>query len=203
MRKLIIIGAGGHGKVVADIAQKMNVWQEIAFLDDKTVSPTMGCRVIGPSSEALNYISEHAIFIAIGSNAIREKIMLQLKSAGAALPLLIHPTAVIGRDVEIAAGTVVMAGAIINSGSKIGMGCIVNTGATVDHDCFLDDFVHVSPGAHLAGMVRIGRGSWVGIGAVVSNNIEIAGGTMLGAGAAVVKDIQEAGTYVGVPARRI
>ena len=96
-----------------------------------------------------------------------------------------------------------MAGAIINCGSKIGKGCIVNTGATIDHDCVIEDYVHISPGAHLAGMVNVGETSWVCTGAVVSNNVKIIGETVIGAGAVVVKEIREAGTYVGVPARII
>lgn len=101
------------------------------------------------------------------------------------------------------AGTVVMAGAIINCCSRIGEGCIVNTGATIDHDNVIEDYVHISPGVHTAGTVEIGKGTWIGIGGVVSNNVNITSGCMIGAGAVVVEDITEAGTYVGVPSRKV
>ncbi|MBP2657628.1 MAG: sugar O-acyltransferase, sialic acid O-acetyltransferase NeuD family protein [Firmicutes bacterium] len=204
MKKLLIVGAGGHGRVIADIALKMNKWQQIAFLDDDTtVKSSMGYDVIGTSSKALNLIEEYSIFVAIGSNEIREMIYKQIKTAGATVPKLIHPSTNIGVQVEIGEGTVMMAGAIVNCGSKIGEGCIVNTGATIDHDATIGDYVHISPGVHISGTVKIGKGTWLGVGSVVSNNIRIAGGTVVGAGAVVVRDIIEAGTYIGVPAERI
>ncbi|OEH92140.1 acetyltransferase [Bacillus solimangrovi] len=202
--KLLIIGASGHGKVVADIALKMNKWQSISFLDDDTsvISP-MGIEVIGTSNEAIKYIDAYDVCVAIGNNAIREKLQTQLESRGASLPALIHPTAVIGEQVNVQYGTVVMAGVVINSCSRIGKGCIINTGSTIDHDNDIGDFTHISPGAHLAGTVKVGQGSWLGIGCVVSNNVNITSDCKVGAGAVVVKDITESGTYVGVPVRRI
>ena len=106
----------------------------------------------------------------------------------------IHPSAVIASDATIGAGSVVMANAVVNTGGVIGQHCIVNTGATVDHDCNLDDFVHLSPGVHLSGTVEIGRLSWLGISAAVTNNVNICGGCTIGAGAVVIKDIEIAGT---------
>lgn len=202
--KLLIIGANGHGKVVADIALKMNRWQQIAFLDDnENIKSSMGIDVIGKSKDALTYISDYDIFVAIGNNKTREKIQSQLEIAGANIPTLIHPSAIIGEKVEVGTGTVVMAGAVINCCSRIGEGCIVNTAATVDHDNVVEDYVHISPGVNIAGTVRIGKGSWLGIGSVISNNINITSSCMVGAGAVVVRDITEAGTYVGAPARRV
>ena len=128
--------------------------------------------------------------------------MKKLEAEGASIPILIHPNAVIGEQVELESGTVVMAGAVINCCTKIGKGCIINTGATIDHDNSIEDYVHISPGAHLAGTVKVGQGSWLGIGSVVSNNVNITSGCKIGAGAVVVKDITEPGTYVGVPVRR-
>lgn len=190
--------------MIADIALKMNTWQEIAFLDDdETIISSLEFDVIGKSSKALRLIGEYDIFIAIGNNEIRKKVHNQLSIAGATIPTLIHPSAVIGVQVEIGEGTVVMAGAVINCGCRIGKNCIVNTGATVDHDGIIRDYVHISPGAHIAGTVSIGECAWIGVGAVVSNNVEITAGTIIGAGAVVVKDIREAGTYVGVLARRV
>ena len=202
--KLLIIGAGGHGKVVADIALKMDRWKEIAFLDDnEDIKTSMGIEVIGKSADMYRYIKDYDIFVAIGTNEMRKIIQEKLEIRGANIPVLIHPEAVIGREVEIGVGTVIMAGVVVNCCTTIGKGCIINTGATIDHDNLIEDYVHISPGVHTAGAVRIGKGTWLGIGSIVSNNITITSGCTIGAGAVVVRDIDKSGTYVGVPARRI
>ncbi|MFD6443001.1 acetyltransferase [Peribacillus sp. NPDC060186] len=202
--KLLIIGASGHGKVVADIALKMNKWASIAFLDDDaSIKSSMGIEVIGKSAEALTHINSYDIFVGIGNNSKREKIQKKLENEGASIPSLIHPSAVIGEQVELESGTVVMAGVVINCCTKIGKGCIINTGATIDHDNLIEDYVHISPGSHLAGTVKVGQGSWLGIGSVVSNNINITSSCNVGAGTVVVKDITESGIYIGIPARRV
>ena len=202
--KLLIIGASGHGKVVADIALKMNKWKSIAFLDDdKLLLESMGIEVIGKSADAFIYLEDYNIIVGIGNNVTREKIQERLEAEGATVPVLIHPEAVIGEQVEVGIGTVVMAGVVINCCTKIGKGCIINTSSTIDHDNVIEDYVHMGPGAHLAGTVKVGKGTWLGIGSVVSNNVNITGGCIIGAGAVVVKDITEAGTYVGVPAKKI
>ena len=202
--RLIIIGASGHGKVVADIALKTERWNQIVFLDDdERLEASLGLKVIGKSKDALDYIDNADIFVAIGNNAIREKFLFQLQNAGASIPVLMHNQAIIGQQVEIDEGTVVMAGTVINCCAKIGKGCIINTGANIDHDNIIEDYVHISPGVSLAGAVTVGQGTWIGIGSVVSNNIKITRGCKIGAGAVVIRDITEAGTYVGVPANRI
>ena len=201
---LIIIGASGHGKVIADIAIKMNKWQSVAFLDDdESIKTSMGLKVIGKMADAFTYKDEADFFVAIGKNATREKVQGKLMDQGMTVVKLIHPSAVIGTDVEIGMGTVVMAGVVINSSSRIGEGCIINTSSSLDHDNIIEDYVHISPGASLAGTVKVGRGSWIGIGSVISNNVNICSGCKVGAGAVVVKDITEPGTYVGVPVRRV
>lgn len=197
MKKLAIIGASGHGKVIADIAVK-NGYKEIVFLDDNpNVQECAGFRVVGTSEDVDKY-SDYDIIVAIGNASIRKK--MQQKVGEDRLTTLIHPQSVISRRVTIGKGTVIMAGAIINSDTNIGEGCIINTGASVDHDCNIGDFVHVSVGAHVAGTVIIGNGTWIGAGATVSNNIEICSECMIGAGAVVVSNIKEKGTYMGVPA---
>lgn len=201
---LIIIGASGHGKVVADIAIKMNKWQSIAFLDDdESIKTTMGLEVIGKTADAFTYREETDFFVAIGNNATREKIQEKLIERGLNVVSLIHPGAILGIDVEIDIGSVVMAGVVINSSSRIGRGCIINTISSLDHDNKIEDYVHISPGVKMAGTVKVGKGSWIGIGSVVSNNVNICSGCKVGAGAVVVKDITEPGTYVGVPVRKI
>ncbi|ARK32456.1 acetyltransferase [Halalkalibacter krulwichiae] len=202
--KLLIIGANGHGKVVADIALKMGKWQSIAFLDDnENIKVSLGIEVIGKSDEAFAYIDDCDIFVGIGNNAIRKKLQESLELKGASIPKLIHPNSVIGEQVEVESGTVIMAGVVINCCTKIGKGCIINTGATIDHDNLIEDFVHLSPGVHLAGTVKVGKGTWLGIGSVVSNNVNITCRCIVGAGAVVVKDINQTGTYVGIPSKKI
>jgi sugar O-acyltransferase (sialic acid O-acetyltransferase NeuD family) len=203
-KKLLIIGASGHGKVVADIAIKMNKWKAISFLDDNiNIEPPLGLDVIGTTNDYYKYVDNYEMFVGIGNNLTRKKIFEILEKTGANIPVLIHPNAVIGQQVDIGQGTVVMAGAIINSYTRVGKGCIVNTGSTIDHDNKIGDFVHISPGAHLAGTVSVGNCSWLGIGSIVSNNIKITNDCIIGAGAVVVKDLNKSGVYVGVPVRRI
>lgn len=202
--KLLIIGASGHGRVVADIALKMNRWQQIAFLDDdETIKHSMGIDVIGKTMDAYKYISDYDLFVAIGNNITREKMQSQLQFEEAKIPILIHPSAILGEKVELGAGTVVMAGSVINCCSIIGEGCIVNTGAVIDHDNMIENYVHISPGVHLAGKVSIGKSSWIGIGVTICNDVSITSDCIVGAGAVVIRDITKAGTYVGVPVRRV
>lgn len=201
VKSVIIIGASGHGKVVADIIQKSGD-RVLGFLDDNpNLSDTfIGFPVLGAVNEYAKYDAEFVI--AIGNAAIRERIADKLTDVS--WYTAIHPTAVISDiDVNIGVGTVVMANAVINTGTKIGRHCIINTGAVVEHDNQISNFVHVSVGAKLAGTVKIGKGTWVGIGSSVSNNISICNNCMIGAGAAVIKNIENSGTYVGVPAKRV
>lgn len=201
MKQLVIIGASGHGKVVADIARK-NGYDKIVFLDDnETVKECGGYPVVGTSRDVHRYDCD--IIVAIGNAKIRKRLLENLENDNKSIPVLIHPNAVIAENVAIDIGTVVVAGAVINPGAKIGKGCIINTCSSVDHDCQIGDYVHVSVGTHIAGTVTVNESTWIGAGAVVSNNIEICSDCMIGAGAVIVKDIKKSGTYVGVPAKRI
>ncbi len=199
-RKLILIGASGHGRVIADIAKK-NGYSEIAFLDDdETITQCAEYAVLGKTTSAKEY-PDCDFVISIGNAAVRQKLQERLEQEGLSIVSLTHPDAVVADDVEIGRGTVIMAGAVINPGAKIGCGCIVNTCSSVDHDCTIDDYVHVSVGAHIAGTVHIGMRTWVGAGAIVVNNVTIIEDCMIGAGAVVVKSIECKGTYKGIPAR--
>ena len=198
MKKLAIIGASGHGKVVADIARR-NGYKEIVFLDDDdSIHECGGYLVIGDSSQAGQIDAD--VIVGIGNADIRKRIQESVPEEK--LATLIHPDVVIAEDVAIGAGTVVMAGAVINPGVRIGKGCIINTCSSVDHDCEVGDYVHIAVGSHLCGTVTVGNGTWIGAGATVSNNVSICSDCMIGAGAVIVNDIRESGTYVGVPARR-
>lgn len=202
--KLIIIGASGHGKVVADIALKMDKWKSIEFLDDnENITTCMGIKVLGTTEDGIKYKEQADFFVAIGNNTIREIIQSRLEANGFSIVKLIHPNAVIGVEVEIGKGTVVMAGAVINSSTKIGKGCILNTSCSLDHDNIIEDYVHISPGANLAGTVRVGEKSWIGIGSIVINNLNIEKNCIIGAGSTVLKDLTENCVVGGSPATPI
>ena len=199
MNRLIIIGASGHGKVVANIAV-LNGYKDIVFLDnDLNIEDCAGYPVLGPDTMAKDL--EGDLFIAVGNAVTRKQLMERDRDR--VFSVLIHPSAVIAKDVKIGDGSVVMAGAVINPGARIGRGVIVNTSSSIDHDCILGDFSHVAVGAHLCGTVEIGEATWIGAGATVSNNVNICGGCMIGAGAVVIKNIAERGTYIGVPVKRL
>lgn len=199
-QEVVIVGAGGHARVIADSVLRAGD-RVLGFLDDGAEEGVIfGIPVLGGIRDYRSY--QDAFFVlGIGSAAIREKLADAMH--GVNWYTAIHPSAVISPlDTKIGEGTVVMAGAVVNAGAVIGKHCIINTSAIIEHDDQIEDFVHVSVGAKLAGAVHVGRRSWIGIGAAVKNNISICEDCMIGAGAVVVKDIEEAGTYVGVPARR-
>lgn len=201
MKNLIIMGAGGHGRVVADIAQKLGVYQSIAFLEDRDVETSMGFPVLGRLDEVDKYIDNSDIFVALGNSQLREEIMEKLLTMGATIPTLIHPSAIIGACVEIGTGTAIMAGVVINPCVTIGKGVIVNTCASIDHDCVVGEYCHIAVGVRLAGTVRLEPRVWLGAGSTVKNNVTICAGCTIGAGAVVIDDIDTKGTYIGVPAK--
>ena len=201
MKDLIIIGAGGHGRVIADIAQKLGVYNTIAFLDDGAAKASMGLPIIGKTADIEKYVKATDVFVAIGNSTVRGEFIERLLAMGANIPTLIHPSAVIGACVEIGSGTAVMAGAVINPCSKLGKGVILNTCSSIDHDCIIGDYCHIAVGVHVAGTVTLGEKVWLGAGATIKNNVSICADCVIGAGAVVVKDITESGTYIGVPAK--
>lgn len=200
--KLLIIGAGGHGRVIADIADRAGSYKSIAFLDDRPPVAPLPHPYLGKCGDAKLYLEDYDVIVAIGNADIRRRIMEELSNLGASFATVVAPEAVVSRDVILGVGTVVMPGAIINTGTRIGAGVIINTAASVDHDCVVGDFCHVSVGAHLCGTVSVEAQTWIGAGATVINNIHICGGCMIGAGAVVVKNVTMVGMYLGVPAKR-
>lgn len=201
-KSVIIIGASGHGKVVADIILRTGDLV-LGFLDDQRNpgDSHVGFPVLGKVEDYKNY-PEAWFVIAIGNASARAKISDGLE--GVRWYTAVHPAAAVSPlETSIGAGTVVMAGAVVNPGAQIGRHCIINSGSVVEHDNRIGDFVHISVGAKLAGSVTIGRKTWVGIGAVVSNGLEVCAGCTIGAGCVVVNDIPVPGTYVGVPARKL
>ena len=196
-KEVIIIGAGGHGKVIADIIEKCGD-KVLGFLDDGAREETFGYKVLGKSRDANKY-PDKEFFIAIGNNAVRKKIATA--NPNLKFYTAIHPAAIISRGVEIGEGTCVMAGCVINADTKIGNHVIINSGSVVEHDNNVSDFVHLSPGAVLCGTVSVGECTHIGAGVTVKNNVSITGETIIGVGAAVVNDIEMPGTYCGVPAK--
>lgn len=200
MNRLVIIGAGGHGKVLADNALK-NGYTDICFVDDRAEGKCMEFPIVGTSADIPSMNDGKTDFvIGIGKNSVRKKIA---QTYDVNWVSLIHPSAQIAVNVSVGRGTVVMAGAVINACATVGAHCIINTRAVIEHDNVIEDYVHISPNAALGGTVHIGEQTHIGIGATVINNIEICGNCIIGAGAVIVRNIEEAGTYVGVPTRKI
>ncbi|WP_322551816.1 acetyltransferase [Priestia megaterium] len=202
MAKLLILGAGGHGKVVSEIAQLMKKWEEIAFLDDREdISEVLGMPIVGRLTDlpALRSEYEYA-FVAIGSNTARLKWTEKISHHGFKIPTLMHPSSTVSTKSSIEEGTVIMAGVVINPDARIGRSCIINTASTIDHDCTLQDGVHTSPGAHLGGTVQVGERTWICIGATIINNINIGCDSVIAAGAVVTKDVPSNVIVAGVPA---
>lgn len=199
MNRLIIIGAGGHGKVIADAALK-NGYTNICYIDDHATGDVMGFPIIGTTAdiECLNDGSMDFI-IGIGNNAVRKELAEKYQVNWVSI---VHPSAQIAFNAEIGKGTVVMANAVVNVCATVGEHCIINTGAIIEHDNVIENYAHISPNVALGGTVRIGSLTHVGIGATVKNNTEICSDCTIGAGAVVVKNIKEPGTYVGVPIRK-
>lgn len=203
MNRLIIIGASGHGRVVADTARLCG-YRDIRFLDrNQMTTHCAGYVVAGRDTDFRQFVDDGTdFFAAVGDGFCRRRILEGIWSAGGRTVTLVHPAAVVSEDTVTGTGTVFMAGTVVNSGARTGRGVIVNTSASIDHDCVIGDYCHIAAGAHVCGTADIGEGTWIGAGAVVSNNISICGGCTIGAGAVVVKDITVAGIYIGVPAKR-
>lgn len=203
MTSLLIIGAGGHGRVLADAAVASGRWQQIAFVDDGLdaerilnlpyAGTTADLERLGPTYRAAA--------VGIGDARIRLELLRRCAQLGFEVPVIVHPSAVVSPSASLGSGTVVFAQAAINAGAVLERGCIVNTGATVDHDCRLEEGVHVCPGTHLAGNVVVGARAWLGIGSCVRHGISLGSDVMVGAGAAVVANVAAGLTVVGVPAR--
>ena len=198
--KLMIIGASGHGKVVADIAEK-NGYNDIEFYDDDYTLTHCGKWPVVGTTENIDIGGEIDLFVAVGNNEIRKKLIEKYSNSN--IVTLIHPDAVLADEVDIGRGTIVQAGAVIDPYVKLGKGCIINKHVSISHDCNIGNYIHTAPGSRVCGTVKIGDETWIGAGATVINNVNVCGHCMIGAGAVVVNNIEVSGTYVGVPARLI
>ena len=203
---ILIIGAGGHGKVVADILRAAGS-PAAGFIDAdpaRAGQSVGGLRVLGPVNRLEHLARDHGAdraVIAIGDNRARVELAAEVQRAGLALASAIHPAANVASNARLASGVVICMGAAIGAEAQIGELCIVNTNASVDHECVLDVGVHIAPRAALAGRVEVGREAFVGIGASVIQCRKIGSRATVGAGAVVVRDVPADSTVVGVPAR--
>ncbi|MGQ0561628.1 MAG: acetyltransferase [Gemmatimonadota bacterium] len=204
--RIVLWGAGGHARVAADSA-RLAGYELIGFVDDVTPARRgesfAGASVLG-GREALERAHAEGVrcaFVAVGDNAARVQLGIWLAAHGFDQPVLIHPAAVVATGVEPGPGTLVAAGAIVNPGVRLAAHVLINTGATVDHDCTIEDGVHIAPGAHLAGWVRIGRLALIGVGAAIADRVSIGAGATVGVGAAVVENVEPGTVVAGVPAK--
>jgi sugar O-acyltransferase (sialic acid O-acetyltransferase NeuD family) len=202
--RLLIAGAGGHGRVVADAAAEAGAWKEIAFLDDKYpgVLRASDWPVVGTLGDLARLAPGFEGFIAaFGDARLRLRVLQSARQCGVKIATIVHPRAVVSARVSLGEGTVIFGGAVVNTEARVGIGCIVNAGATIDHDCVLGDGVHVCPGVHLAGGVKAGECAWLGIGCCVIQDITVGDHATIGAGAVVIREVAAGTSVVGNPAR--
>lgn len=203
--KLIILGSGGHSKVVIDIVKQNSEYEIEGLIDNNVGDEILGIPVIGNDDDLIK-IFESGIknaFVAIGSNNVRKKLLIKLKNLGFNLINVISMNSIISETVNLGSGILIMPGAIINSSSQINDGCIINTNSSVDHDCIVGEYTHIAPGCTIAGSVKIGKKCFLGVGTKVIDGIEIQDETIIGAGATIVKSMEGHSTIVGTPGKII
>jgi len=210
MKKIFVIGSSGHAKVVIDIVEQEGKYKIIGLLsrDQSAGEFVYGYEILGKQEELPALLKMHAIdgiLVAVGDNFTRAKVADFLKENHPQLEIVsaIHPSAIIGRDVSIGAGTVIMAGTVINPSSTIGQYCIINTRASLDHDCTLGDFTSLAPGVTTGGDCQIGAYSAIGIGATILHGIQIGEQAVIGANALINKNIPPFSVAYGTPAKVI
>lgn len=206
MKKVLIIGAGGHSKVIVDILQQNMEYEIIGLVDQSGKSGFWGIPVVGNDSDLARLRNEMHVnyaFVALGNGQLREKVTQKAMAAGYELINIISRDAIISSHARIGRGTVIMPGAVVNADVVIGESCIINTNASVDHECRIGDYSHVAPGCALSGKTKIGRQCMLGTGCRVIDEIYIGDNTIIGAGAVVKDSIVGNCTVVGVPAKVI
>ena len=201
---IVLLGAGGHAKVVADIC--IAAGHKIAgFLDDEKPieSQWTGGPILGRLDllDDAAFIANHWFIPTVGDNKTRRCLAQQLMTTGAKMLTVVHPSAVVASSSSIGNGTVIMPGAVVNAAARIGDFCIINTGSTIDHDCVLEEGCQICPGANLAGHVYCGQDVFVGTGAVIIPNIKIGDRAVVGAGSVVIRDVESDMMVVGNPAK--
>ena len=210
MENIILIGSSGHARVIIDIIEKVNLFSIAGFIDSfrKSGEETYNYPVLGSETDIPHLIAKHKItgyIVAVGDNWTRKKMNDKVASLDLGLNLIsvIHPSAVIGKNVSIAEGTVIMAGVVINSDSSIGRGCLLNTSSSLDHDCRMEEYSSLAPHATTGGNVSIGAFSSVSLSACISNKLTIGKHTIIGAGSVVLENIPDLKLAFGTPAKVI
>ncbi len=207
MKKILVIGAGGHARVIIDAIEMEGNHTVIGLIDNNLEPGTFfaGYSIIGGDCSLDKVTDVDGVIVAIGDNWRRQQLVNYVKSKLPLLPFIsvIHPNALVARDVLVGDGTVILAGVVINSGTRIGEHCIINTRASVDHDNHFEDFVSIAPGVTLGGRVVIKKGAAICLGANVVHNIKIGEDSVVGAGALVLDDIEPRVVVVGLPARKL
>lgn len=203
---VVVFGASGHGKVVADILKEQSGFRLAGFADDdkaKRKSSFFGVEVLGSLEEIMARFGSRKplIIVGLGDSRLRMRVARRFVEKGFDFCTAIHPSAVVAKGVKIGKGTAIMAGAVVNSDTVMGEHVVINTGATVDHDCSIGDGVHVAPGVHLAGNVQVGREAFIGIGASVIPGRVIGEKAVVGAGAVVIRNVPKGQTVAGCPAK--
>lgn len=198
--KVILIGGGGHAKVVADILHQTPELEPMGYTSLEPGGELLGLPRLGGDDAAAD-TPHDGLVVAIGDNRTRRRVFASCQKRGETMVSAIHPSAVIGRDVTIEPGCMICAGVVINSGAVIRENTILNTGCTVDHDCVVGPHAHVAPGANLAGNVTVDEGAFLGIGSCAVQGVTLGEWSVVGAGGAVIGDVEPGETVVGVPAR--
>jgi sugar O-acyltransferase (sialic acid O-acetyltransferase NeuD family) len=206
--KIVLVGGGGHCKVIVSILQKLDTFFIIGIADfqDKIGKTVLDVCIKYHDEDLKNLLLQNVeyAFISLGSigdPTNRMRLFEMIKNIGFIFPVIISHESIVDKNIEIGEGTVVMPGVIINTGTKIGKNCIINTGSILDHDCILGDHVHIAPGVTLCGSVIVGNRSHIGSGVSVIQNISIGEDVLVAAGAVVVKDIRNNQKVFGIPAK--
>lgn len=202
MNRLYLFGAGGHAKVIADMAEGQDLPLAGAFDKNLLRATLLEKYSVHIGVDAVELVDSDQFIVAVGNNEYRKRIAEQ-ELVGKRFATIRDKTAVVSKYAEIEEGTVVMPGATINVDAQVGRHCIINTNASIDHDCVIEDYVHLSPNVALAGNVIVGEGTHVGIGACVIQGVKIGKWCTIGAGAVVIRDIPDGATVVGNPAKII
>ncbi len=195
---VILYGASGHGKVIIDILERLQVSIQ-TIVDDNPITTSIMEHPVTLSSN-FSFQPTDSVILSIGNNKIRKKLSNQLNVF---FEKAIHPNATVSKYSKIEEGTVIMAGAIVNPDVKIGKHCIINSAAVIEHDCIIEDFAHICPNASLAGGILIGEGSQVGIGATIIQGVTVGKWVVIGAGAVIINDVADYSLVVGNPGKVI
>jgi sugar O-acyltransferase (sialic acid O-acetyltransferase NeuD family) len=209
MTSIVVIGGGGHAKVVMSILRKMKAYRILGYTDLRDSGTLLGFPYLGSdiefASRSVEPDTQNAVLAVgqVGLGTVRQQVWQELQSHHLCFPFIVSPHAIVNEEVSGGEAAMVMDGAVVNFGTALGRGAIVNTNSTVEHDVVIKDWVHIAPGSTICGGVTVGQFSMIGAGATVIQGIKIADSCVVGAGATVICDLTESGVYVGSPARRI